>query len=122
MSKKIQEVAVPPVSVGPPDGFRELTEVEGLEFQNLTLRLSNAYERRMRWSAEIDVATNNERAAKNEISALEVVAKQMDVKLGVVDAQKDIVRVDGRVYVRKQVPFAEQPLPKCEITVKPGPT
>lgn len=118
MLKKMQEAVVP---AGPPDGFRELTEVEGLEFQNLTLRLSNAYERRMRWSAEIDVATNNERSAKSEIAALEVVAKQMDVKLGVVDAKKDIMRIGEKVYVRKQTPFTEQPLPKADIKVISGP-
>lgn len=129
MAKSKKDVAAPEPQVlaAPPEGFRELTKEEAVEFENFSLRLAAALERRMRWSAEVELAKGKEQRAKNEVSALEVVAQQMDAKLGIVDAQKDIVSVGGKVYVRQASPVApasegSQPLPRAEITVKPGPT
>lgn len=129
MAKSKKEVAAPEPQVlaAPPEGFRELTKEEAVDFQFYSLRLSAALERQMRWSVEVELAKGKEQRAKNEVAALQVVAQQMDAKLGVVDAQKDIVSVSGKVYVRQTSsvtpdPEGSQPLPKVEITVKPGPT
>jgi hypothetical protein len=129
MAKSKKDVAAPEPQVlaAPPEGFRELTKEEAVEFENFSLRLAAALERRMRWSAEVELAKGKEQRAKNEVAALEVVAQQMDAKLGIVDAQKDVVSVGGKVYVRQASPVTpasegSQPLPRAEITVKPGPT
>lgn len=130
--RPVDMVSGPQPVAAPPEGFRELTKEEAMEFQNFSLHLSAALERQYRWNAEVELAQGKERAAKNEVAALQAVAVQMDAKLGVVDATKDIVQVAGKIYVRKQeaapapapdpaAPEGPQPLPKVDIKVTPGP-
>lgn len=130
--KKDAAAVEPQVMAAPPEGFRELSQIEQMEVENYMLKVSNANNAAARWAAESDYAKSEERRAKLELAALEAVAKQLDAKLGVVDAQKDIVRVGNKVYVRKPeaapapvpepaAPEGPQPLQKADIKVIPGP-
>jgi hypothetical protein len=123
MSKKAKrlEVMESSASAVPPEGFRPLTETERLEFENFTLRLANAHERLARWGAEAAVAKQEESKARNEIAALGVLAQKMDEKLGVKDPEKDLVRVNKTIYVRRTEPVLAEAV-KPEVTVTPGPT
>jgi hypothetical protein len=120
----VPNVETVPIVEKVPAGYRPLTKEEDGELLRVVNEIMFLQERGGRIAAQMELLARDQQGVRSRIAALDAQVVTLNKSLGIkVHGDLVIEKATGKSFVRtgKAAKVKPEPLPKCEITVKPGP-